>query len=351
MNMNLNPKQIGAHLHTLMHPTFVKVPSENMGKMRLLKLEDLPLLIAIGPKMTGKMIASLRTFQYNLEDYEWPSLAEIYPRPMMWLYAYILFFWGRYCNTLSFIIAHPDRSLPAEIYLRLICQIDTYLDSFDSRSLRDHLVQQIETRPPIQAVRSDLDRRLDAVCEGTWNRDHLFGLINTYLDHNLGAVRRWMAADKMTLDEIKVFKETTTGELYATWSHILSGLYCIPDKLAKNVARIICSYGMAMQVVDDIADAGQDYLVSSPNILLGIASENPDEYERLISHIGKIEYKYLHWPWVKKNIPQSYDRAIDWIYLYVGEIKAVTRYKPLTDELINLIATLITVAGYEKIKF
>jgi hypothetical protein len=270
---------------------------------------------------------------------------------MLWLYTYILFFWGRYCNALPLILTHPDLSLSAEIYLRFICQIDTYLDSFDSRSLRDHLVQQIETQPIIQTVRSDLDRRLGALCEGTWNRDHLFGLVNTYLDHNLVAIRRWMASEKMTLDEIKAFKETTTGELYATWSQILGGLYHIPDELAKNAARIICSYGMATQVVDDISDAGQDYLISSPNILLGIASENSDEYERLISHIGKIENKYLHWPWMKRNIPQSYAQAIDWIYLYVGEIKAVTRHRPLTDELINLIATLMTIAGYESIAF
>jgi hypothetical protein len=160
-----------------------------------------------------------------------------------------------------------------------------------------------------------------------------------------------MASEKMTLDEIRVFKETTTGELYTTWSQILGGLYNIPDELAKNAARIIRSCGMAMQVVDDIADAGEDYLISSPNILLGIACDTPDEYEQLISHLGKIEYKYLHWPWVKRSIPQSYARAMDWIYSYVGEIKAVARRGPLTDELINLIATLMTIAGYESIAF
>ena len=349
--MNINPRQVGARLHTLMHSMFVKVPSENMGKMCLLKLEDLPLLIAVGPTMVGKTTASLRTFQCNLKDYEWPSLAEIYPRPMLWFYAYMLFFWGRYCNALSLILNHPDRSLPAEIYLRLICQIDTYLDSFDSRSLRDHLVQRIETQSIIQTVRSDLDRRLGALCEGTWNRDHLLGLVNTYLDHNLVAFQRWMTSEKMTLGEIKMFKETTTGELYATWSQILSGLYHIPDELTENAARIIFLYGMAMQVVDDIADAGQDYQVNSPNILLGIARDNPDEYKRLISRLEEIKYKYLHWPWVKRNTPQSYARAIDWIYSYVGEIKAVTRHRPLTNELINSIAILIAIAGYENIKF
>jgi hypothetical protein len=70
-----------------------------------------------------------------------------------------------------------------------------------------------------------------------------------------------------------------------------------------------------------------------------------------VSRIKEIGFGYLHWPWAKRNIPHSYARAIDWIYAYVGEIKAVTRHRPLTDELINLIATLLTVAGYENIRF
>ena len=351
MNMRLLSKRFGAHLHKFINSLFAQVPSENMGKMRLFSLEDLPLLIAVGPSNLGSMISRLRTFQCNLKDYEWPSLAVIYPRPIQWLYAYLLFFWGRYCNVLPSILAHPDRSLPAEVYLRFICQIDTYLDSFDSRSLLDYLVQNIEIQPGIQEVKSDLYSRLDAISENVTKGDCLFGLVNTYLDHNLVVTRHWMASDKMTLEEIKVFKETSTGELYATWSQILSGLYQIPEKLSRHTARIFSSFGMAIQVVDDIADVGQDYLISSPNILLGIASDNPYEYERLISHIRNTEYQYLHLSWVKMNMPQSYAQAIDWICSYVGEIKAITRNNPLTDELINLIATLITFAGFESIKF
>jgi len=349
--MHLLSKRFGAHLHTFINSLFARVPSENMGNMRLFKLEDLPLLLAVGPTNFGRMISKLRTFQCNLKDYEWSSLATIYPRPILWLYAYLLFFWGRYCNVLPAILTHPDRSLPAEVYLRFICQIDTYLDSFDSRSLLDHLVQHIEIQPGIQAVKSDLYSRLDVISENATNKDYLFGLINTYLDHNLMVVRHWMASDRMTHEEIKAFKETTTGELYATWSRILGGLYQIPEELSKNTASIFSSFGMAIQVVDDIADAGQDYLISSPNILLGIASDNLYEYERLISHIGNTEYQYLHLSWVKRNMPQSYTQAIDWICSYVGEIKAITRNSSLTDELINLIATLITIAGFESIKF
>ncbi len=349
--MDLNLRQLGAHLHTLMYAMFSQVPSENIGKMRLFKLADLPLYVAGGPVMMGQMLGWLGTFQHNLSEHEWPSLAEIYPRPMMWFYAYNLFFWSRYCNALPLVLSQPDRSLPAEIYLRFICQIDTYLDSFDSRGLRDHLVEQIELQPGIQAIRADLNCRLKNSCKNGQNGNHPQKLINTYLDHNLHNFRRWMASENMTLDEIRIFKEITTGELNTNWSLILSSLYDVPDDLAENAAKLIYLYSMATQVVDDISDAKQDYLVHSPNILLGMARENSGEYERLVSHIEKTKNKYLHWPWVKKNAPSSYAQAIEWIHLYVEEIKAVTQQKSLTDELISLIARLITITGYENIRF
>lgn len=350
MNMVLKPKQVGAYLHTLLNSTFSRVPSCNMGKMRLIHLHDLPLLIAVGPSKMGKMIGRLRTFQSNLDDDDWPSLAEIYPRPYLWMYAYLLFFWGRYCHTLPLLLAEPDRSLPAEIYLRFICQIDTYLDSFDSRGLLDEIVPQIEGQPGVQTVRADLFRRLDDICENTNDRDHLSGLVNTYLDQNLVAFRRWMSSETMTLNEIEAFKETTTGGLYATWSRILGGLFHLPDELSLQAARIVSRFGMAIQVVDDIADAGQDYLVHSANIFLGIATDMPAEYDHLISHIENIDYKYLQLSWVKKNMPGSYARSIDLICSYVEEINAISRQTQVTDELINLISTLLTFAGHENIK-
>lgn len=345
--MDLNPRQVSAHLHTLMYAMFSRVPSENIGKMRLFKLADLPLYVAGGPAMMIQTVDRLRTFQHNLSEREWPSLAEIYPRPMMWFYAYNLFFWARYCNVLPLLLAQPDLSLPAEIYLRFICQIDSYLDSFDSRSLGDHLVEQILSQPGIQALWADLNSRFDALHEG----DHLKSLVNAFLNHNLHNFQRWMASENLTLDEIKAFKESATGELNATWSRILGSFYHVPADMDENAATLIHLYSMATQVVDDISDARQDYLVHSPNILLGIARYNPNEYERLIEYIGKSKNKYLHWPWLRKNIPQTYAQAIILIRSYVVQLRATAHQKPLTDELIDLIAKLITINSYETISF
>jgi hypothetical protein len=351
MNMNFRLKSLGAHLHTLMYAMFSKVPCESIGKMDLFRLADLPFLLLAGPAIFRQTYASLRTFQRNLVERTWPSLAEIYPRPMMWFYAYNLFFWSRYCNVLSTVLNQPDRCLPAEIYLRYICQIDTFLDSFNSRTLADHLLPAVEENPKIQAVKTELYRRLNSLSEEDQNGEVIPGLINIYLDHNLLATRRWMAFEKMTPEEIRAFKETTTGELYTTWSQILGYLYRIPEDLAANAARIVCLYGMATQVVDDITDVKQDDMVSSPNILLAIAEGNPGEYEQLISHIRKMERKYIHWPWLKKNVPRSYAQATEWIRSYAGEIRVITRQKPLSDELLALITKMIAVLGYDRLTF
>jgi len=343
MDFYLRP--IVAQIHTIMHPMFSKVPCENIGKMKLFKLVDLPFFLMAGPAVASHTYSNLKTFQSNLVEREWPSLADIYPRSMMWFYAYNLFFWSRYCKILPTVLRHPDRCLPAEVYLRYICQIDTYLDSFDSRGLLDNLIEQIESQPEIQAVLADLTDRLKISSGDHQDNTFLGELLDTYLRHNLPTIRQWMASEKMTLADIQDYKETVTGELYLTWSRMLGHIFEVDEQLSENAARIISRYGMATQVVDDITDAKQDYLVSSPNVFLGIAAGHPVEYKRLIHHISKRESKYMHWPWLRKNVPQSFEQTISLIHAYLADIRTASLQKPLTDEPLKLVARLIALAG------
>jgi hypothetical protein len=338
-----------AGLHTAMRFWLFKVPTENIGTMRLFDIADLPFLIAFSPRAWFENVARLRIFQSNLTERQWASLAEIYPRNMMWAYAYQLFFWGRYCGVLSDILAHPDKCILAEVFLRYICQIDVYIDSFDSRMMLRSAPCCVRNNPKVRMVAAELSKRLRSLDISQQTKRSIARLIVSYRRDALDTVKSWGETLCDSLTGVIEVKERTVGNMMFAWSQILSYLYQVPSGLAKEVSEVFFNFAMALQFIDDLSDVGVDYQVTTQNLFLAIVQGNPMEWDSLRAYLDKGAEPFMNWPWVKTNLPKSYLKMRKLHESYIQAIQKSGQLPGLTNELSAILGRLRALVGYESL--
>ena len=322
------------------------VPTKNIGTMRLFALADLPLLLAFRPAVWFANVSRLHQYQNNLSERQWASLAEIYPRTLMWGYAYQLFFWGRYCSTLSEILSSPERSLLAEVFLRYICQIDVYIDSWDSQTVLQRAPIRVKNHPPVWAVAEAFCKRMASLAIPIQSKISIARLVASYRREALTVTQQWSSAEFYSLNDLIAYKERTVGKLMYSWSQILGKLYQPSNELLEEVSKIFFNFAMALQFVDDLSDVGQDYRVNTQNLFLGIVTEDPEEWNILRAYLDNMTSPYMHWPWVRENIPRSYQMAKEIHKGYLQAMQTNKRKPELTDELRFMLDRLVTLVGY-----
>jgi hypothetical protein len=334
-----------AALHTAMRFWLFSVPTKSIGTMRLFDLVDLPFLIAFRPRVWFANAALLHRFQHNLNERKWASLAEIYPRSMMWGYAYQLFFWGRYCNALAEILSYPDKCLLAEVFLRYICQIDVYIDSCNSQVILQSTPHFVKNRPLVRAVAAEFCRRLWSLNVPRQDKESIARLVVEYRRDALTISQRWAEASSGGLTSVIEYKEQTVGKLMYNWSRILGHLYQLPGDLAENISEVFFNFAMALQFVDDLSDVGPDHQVNTQNLFLGIVKEDPLEWDTLRAYLGQSADPFMRWPWAKKNVPRSYLKARELHKAYIRAMQNNSRRPELTSELGVILNRLEMLAG------
>lgn len=295
---------IGKVLHTVLQRWIFRVPSESMGRMPLIAIADIP-FICVLPLQWPDLLRNLAAFQKNLGSEDEVSLSALYPRIVMWTYAFCLFSWGEYCGQLQAILRNPKKSLVAEAFLRHICQIDSYIDAFDSRNVWLNEPGYIKQLPEVRLTSQGLCRLLKAPGITVRIRKSVVQLINEFRWNALRAMQDWAGAPD-TLDNTLRVKCQTAGMLWYYWSSILGQVYDIAPSLASSVSATFFNYGMLVQIVDDLADTPVDYRVKTHNLFIAIVRETPVEWDALQRHLAAHCHQYLGWPWVKSHLPISY---------------------------------------------
>jgi hypothetical protein len=103
---------------------------------------------------------------------------------------------------------------------------------------------------------------------------------------------------------------------------------------------------MALQFVDDLSDVGPDHQVNTQNLFLGVVKEHPPEWNILRTYLDKSTGPFMHWPWVRENIPRSYQKARELHKAYIRAMQNNTRRPELTNELCVILNRLGTLVGY-----
>ena len=302
---------LGAFAHRVLRTGMLRVPSQNMAVMPLVALTDLPFVFAFSPSRWLEHVRCLRTFQQHVTQRQWASLAEVYPRSLIWMYAYLLFTWGRYCGCLPEVLGQPDRSLPAEMFIRYVCEIDRYVDSFDSRTLWRTQATHFKVRPRVRRVATELCAGVQQVGLDAAAYRGLFNLILTYRRAALVTMQRSADASADHLAQVIQDKEQTTGNLWLVWSRILSCLYGISADAAEHASRAFFNFGMALQIIDDLSDAPADYAVHAENLFLAVAQTYPTDWEQLRRHFTGQPAPFLDWPRARRHTPTAYHATLD----------------------------------------
>jgi hypothetical protein len=336
---------LGALAHRVLQRWMLRVPSANMAVMPLIALTDFPFLFAFSPSRWIEHVRDLHLFQQHVTQRQWASLAEVYPRSLIWMYAYLLFTWGRYCHSLQEILWQPDRCLPAEMFIRYVCEIDRYVDSFDSRALWRAHATQFKARSRVRNVATELcigvqQVGLDAAaCRGA------IGLILAYRREALAVMQHSVDPSADSLAQVIRDKERIAGNLWSVWSRVLGCLYQIPGDVTENASQAFFNFGMALQIIDDLSDAPADYAVRAQNLFLAVAQTYPAEHERLEQHFAELPSSFLDWPWACRYTPATYQATLDLFQGYFDRLHCDTYNATAAQRLCVMLDRMRTLGG------
>ena len=300
---------------------------------------DVALIPKIGWKKSLRLCEDFQQYRQNLRCETWSCLTKIYSRSVYLLYYYLLFWWAKYCNVWKRLVAMPDRSLIAELFIRYIVKIDSLIDKPGGV----HLLQEpsfIEADPDVRDLLQEMlshIQKSDIILE---SKVELCGRISSYMGRCLAIC--WNAANQSNfgLSDVLQEKEETVGGLFRVWAALLCILYDVPDPPAKSSQEIMHYAGMAMQVFDDMLDLSEDYKANVHNIFYELLRENPDEWIRAVKHIYPLSWKHLDGIWAQQNLPETYKRAINQVNDYLTKIDEASRKPKATDELCRVIRNM-----------
>jgi hypothetical protein len=320
-----------------------RVPTDCLGEMRPFSLTDLPLMIAFSPRVYAETNRRLRAFQRNLTHRHWAGLHDVYPRAHIWGYAYLLFFWASYCDVLPQVLDDPDRSVVAENFMRYICEIDRFIDRAETRSFWHSRPRRLVRLPQIEPVMQELLQRLGQTSPTPQAYRSVARVVADFRRSAFRELTREDAEAPGAHIAVRRHKEATAGNLFRTWGLILARLYPVEEQVAQQAAEVVFSTGMAIQVLDDLSDAAVDYREGTINLFVSIAQQRPDDWALLRPYLEQCDGPYVSWPWVRTNLPVSYQAAMALRDHYLGRVSAVKRLarsrraSELLDEIVRII--------------
>lgn len=315
-------------------------PSQNSAHMPLFATIDILILFFLPPKLWFELIKNLRTFQKNIKIEDWSSISEIYPRLVVWMYFFFLFSWGKYTNTLDLILKYPDKTIIAELFIRYIFAIDTYIDSHDSREELKKGVASIKNKPEVKILANELIESIHKLDISEKSKHCLLRLIAKFRSEGLFVFHKRAFYEEEDLNTVIMDKEKTAGSLWDSWSRILSELYQVPTEINEAVAAVFFNAGMILQVFDDIGDAIEDYKVRTHNIFLAVTREFPTEWRLFQEYVAEDKVAIIEFSWIEKHLPQTFlaYKIID--AGYFSALRNLSNHSSATHDLTILFAGL-----------
>lgn len=330
----------GLLLRRLVNRWFYRLSKHNIPHMPLFALVDLPLIVVLPLPLWIQQVRRLRKMQQHFTRRVYTGLDSIYPRHHLHTYLYMLFAWGRYCGVLPKLLAQPDRAVLAEMFIRYICEIDHYLDTFDSRQLLQENPQVAWRREQVQAIGSEfcaLLRQLELSPKTRWQCLRLVVIFRRAYFEEMRCSAAFAAGDVATMLR---HKERTAGDLWRTWALVLGQLYGVPSPLADHAAEVQFTFGMLVQLLDDIADLPVDYRTVTPNLFLAMIEQTPAELARLQRRLQTDSAPFLNLPWSQQQLPQAYAKLFSLYEDYADGLRSGVYGSAVTLEMLHTIEAI-----------
>jgi hypothetical protein len=313
-------------------------PSSDLAHMRLISSGDLPYIVLL-PKIWLNTVLWLRQARQKLKGQTWYDLSSIYPRFIMFGYIYQLHFFVRYTGIVDKFFRKPDGAIIAELFLRYICEIDEFVDQFDSRELLSNNWTLIRAHPQAKLILKDLMQRLQGndIPEETYRR--ILQAIAAYRMNYYASIKHWSQdpAPNSNLNFVMTNKIAISGRLMPTWALILGYFYGVEHPLLEEIETIFYRLALYIQLIDDLVDLPGDYKVNSENIVLAVIGHYPDEHVALKTYLAKKQPAYFYFSSLKKLGPCAYIEIQDMRASFLRELQSSIQKSSFRQELTLII--------------
>lgn len=301
-------------------------PSRHPKEMRVFSIFDLHIILAIGPSFWAGYLRTLGAFLKRLKLLDtWSSISDIYPRGLIHLYYFLLFTWAKFNNITEKIIASPMGGIPAELFIRYICEMDIQIDRVDG-------AQKLNLSPffPKRSAKSQelIKEFLGILEELKLTRDAKQSIIRAFQVYRqsyltLTQFNARQPVDVSSVEATLIDKSKVAGRLWSTWAVILSLSYFLSETQVERSESLLYNFGMVTQVFDDMADVPHDIAECQPNIIYAICHRYPNELDALGTHLSGRTGRFLNLEWAKDNLPLTMSAAKELASQFLDEAIAL----------------------------
>jgi hypothetical protein len=260
-----------------------RVPSRHVTRMALLSPADIPMAIGLGAGMHIRLLIDIARFRHRAAADTWSSLSEVYPRRYVLTYYLMTFAWARFCGVHQELLERPQLALPAEIFVRYVCELDARIDRpGGSKDERLH-PRTAQSTPRARAIAGELLHRLRDV---TPDRKPLRRVVRLSCEYRDAALSALLAAptqgSSRAFTNALAVKERSSGGLFGSWAAIMGVLYDVPLETTARAQEVSFCFGMLLQIFDDFVDVAEDARNGQANMLLAATADTGEDVAELL---------------------------------------------------------------------
>lgn len=301
----------------------LKAPSAHPTRMPLFSLTDLPYLLLLGPRTGLGLFLAWRRYKKSWGKLEWTSLADIYPRGLMFLYFFFLWNWEKFNRPGLKITAQPVGAILGEVFIRYICELDSQIDRLDGVTNLRARANFARQAPASQKLIAEFLGLLRQCAYPRATEREIVRRFQVYRQQYLRIC--WQNAQKteleVDLEEVLREKAAVAGELWAVWADLLCLAYQIPVEQQRVSHTVFHAFGMVTQVFDDMSDINRDVLEFQPNIFYALCQTSPIEAQLLRAQLAKGPDRFVSLVWEALNLPQATQAAMQLVAGYLNLIR------------------------------
>ena len=302
----------------------LQAPSAHPTRMPLFSPTDLPYLLLLGPQTGLGLFGALLRYKKSWGQLEWTSLADIYPRGLMFLYFFFLWNWEKFNRPRVKITAHPLGAILGEVFIRYICELDSQIDRLDGVTNLRARANFARQAPASQKLIAEFLCLLRQCAYPRATQREILRYFQVYRQQYLRIC--WQNAQKTELEadleEVLREKSAVAGDLWAVWADLLCLAYQIPAEQRQTSHAVFHAFGMVTQVFDDMSDLNRDLLEFQPNIFYALCLHFPAEAQLLRTHLAQRTDRFVSLVWEALNLPQATRAAMQLVAGYLNLIRA-----------------------------
>lgn len=265
-------------------------------------------------------------------------------------YYIFIWLWAQYTNVSLEDIRNTRSYELVALLGRYTILIDNFVDSSAGNAIvkknpyylkQNHQFSRCVSALVLQIERMDLNKS---------KKTQIVRRIQNYR-RSAFTIVKWMSSEPIYVDYAATLrmKEATTGKIFELMTQCLNIIHDVPETISSEISTLISRWGMAMQVIDDLYDAQDDFGVV-PNIVTAVMYNlYPEEADQFGRDLSKQAGGYAKARLVRCRAPQTELHIHTLISSYLTELKYLKTHNPNVVCNMVLLTNALLVSAYSEI--